>query len=852
MSDLRQLPRRERIRYSGVLWLYLVRLRHRWPQELLAVIGITVGVALLFASQIASTSLSAPLKQLTHGIVGNSELQLVARSPDGFPEATYNAVRDLPGVRIAAPILQVPANLVGPSGSRGVTVFGADPRVVQLRGSLLQGFTAADVAQQRSVAVPKPIARAIGVRFGDKARLQINGRTTEVPVGTVDHDDIGALSKTSLVLTPLAYLQDLAGLRGRLSRILVEVEPGQLSIARAGLQQVAAGRLNVVSADQELRLFNIASAPTSQATTIFSVLSALVGFLFAFCAMLVTAANRRALAVGLRMSGYRPWQVARMIMVDAVALGTVSVVAGLALGDALSRHGFGSDVVFLGGAFPIGNDRVVSWSSVVIAAAGGMLAATLGVLAPLRGSIFARDPRRGPRDSAGSHRRTRAGLGFVGVTCLAVAAVLTVTAPGTAIVGLVVLTLALALLLPMILDATTWALLWGSRRTKRGWVPAVELALRQLRSPEWRVRSLAITMTGAIAVFGSVSLQGSRSNLQSGLDRIAVSLNNGADVWVSPFGAGDVLATLPFDPSQATTLSGLSVVRSVDLFRGGFLDIANRRVMVMAPPSTTEQPIPSGQILDGNEQRASMQIRRGGWATVSRALADHLGLDVGSRFTLPSPEPTVFRVAAITTNLGWPAGAILINADDHARSWQSDAATAYAVQLAAGVPPDVGRAEVSRALGRRAALRVEPASERIERQRESARSGLARLSQITSLTLVAAVLAMAAAIAGLLWQHRRTVARQKLDGHKTPRLWGALFIEAGTLVITGCLAGAVFALLGQVLCTRGVAAVTGFPVVQGIRFDIVAWSAGSVVLASLVVVAVPGYLVARVRPALRD
>lgn len=852
MSGLQQLPARERIRYSGVLWLYIVRLRQRWPQELLAVIGITVGVALLFASQITSTSLSGPVKRLTDGIVGNSELQLVARSPAGLPQAAYDAASDLPGVRIAAPLLQAQANLVGPEGRRGITVFGADPRIVKLRGSLLSGFSAADDAQQRTLALPRPIARAIGVRFGDKASLQLNGRAIVVPVATVDHNDIGALNNTSIALAPLSYLQDLTGLGGRVSRILVEVDPGQLATARAGLRRIAAGRLNVESADHDLELFNSASAPTSQATTIFSVLSASVGFLFAFCAMLVTAADRRALAIGLRMSGYRPWQVTRMILVDAVALGAVSIVAGLALGDALSRHGFDSDIGFLGGAFPVGDERIVSWFSIAIAAAGGFLAAALGVLAPLRGSIFTRHPGRELTDVRGPRPYSRLVLGAAGTICLAAAVVLTAAAPDAVILGLALLALSVALLLPTVVDAATWGLLWTSRRTKRGWIPAVELALRPLRSPEWRVRSLAISMTGAIAVFGSVSLQGARSNLQSGLDRVAVGLNSAADVWVSPFGAGDMLATQPFEPSQAETLSRLSVVRSVGLARGGFLDVADRRVMVMAPPMTTERPIPSGQILDGDERRASTRIRRGGWATLSRALADRLGVRVGDRFTLPSPVPTDFRVAAITTNLGWPAGAILINAGDHARSWGSDAVAAYAIRLAPGVPPDLGRTEVARALGRNPALRIEPAYERVERQRESARSGLVRLSQIASLTLIAAVLAMAAAIAGLLWQHRRTVARQKLDGHKTPRMWAALFIEAGILVITGCLAGATFALLGQVLCTRGVAAVTGFPVVDGIRFDVVVGSVIAVVLASLAVVALPGYLVARVRPSLRE
>lgn len=854
MSELRQRSRRRRIRYTGVLWLYVVRLRQRWPQELLAVIGITVGVALLFASQVASTSLSGPVKNLTNGIVGNSELQVVARGADGLPQSTYDAVRELPGVRLAAPLLQVPAHLVGRSGSHGISVFGADPRIVKLRGSLLQGFTADDAAQQRMLVVPKPIAQAVGVGFGDRAQLHVDGRTLVVPVATVDEDDIGALINTSIGLAPLAYLQGLMGLQGRVSRVLVEVEPGQRDAVRAGLQRIAAGRANVVPADHDLQLFNSASAPTSQATTIFSVLSALVGFLFAFCAMLVTAASRRSLAVGLRMSGYRPGQVVRMILVDALVLGAVSVVAGLVLGDVLSRRGFGSDVAFLGGAFPVGNERIVTWSSIAIAAAGGMLAAALGVLAPLRGTAFARSPRPAPRDAGTQRRRIGRTVVLAGTGCLVVAVVLTATAPGTAIVGLIVLTLALALLLPLILDSAIRILLVASRRTARGWVPAIELALRQLRSPEWRVRSVAITMTGAIAVFGSVSLQGSRSNLQSGLDGVTVAFSDVADVWVSPRGAGDVLATQPFGLSRSDTaaLSQLPEVADVGLFRGSFLDIREWRVMIVAPPRSTEHLVPSGQVLDGDERRASDLVRSGGWATISRALADQLDVKIGDRFALPSPLAAVYRVAAITNNLGWPGGAVVINADEYARAWGTDAISAYPITLAPGVSADRGADAVADALRENGALRVETAADRIRRQQASGHDGLARLSQITSLTLVAAVLAMAAAIAGLLWQHRRTIARQKLDGHKTPRMWGALVVEAGTLVVTGCVAGATFALLGQVLCTRGVAAVTGFPVEHVVRLDIVAWSAASVVLSSLVVIALPGYLVARVRPALRD
>ncbi|MBA3809580.1 MAG: hypothetical protein H0X28_14495, partial [Solirubrobacterales bacterium] len=68
----------------GIVHLYRVRLRTRLVQELLAIVGIAVGVALLFASQVANTSLSGSVRQLSSGLVGQSRLQLAARGPNGF------------------------------------------------------------------------------------------------------------------------------------------------------------------------------------------------------------------------------------------------------------------------------------------------------------------------------------------------------------------------------------------------------------------------------------------------------------------------------------------------------------------------------------------------------------------------------------------------------------------------------------------------------------------------------------------------------------------------------------------------------------------------------------------------
>ena len=62
---------------SNILHLYLLRLRARAAQELLALVGIAAGVALLFASLVASNSLSSSIADLNAGVVGRATLQLL-------------------------------------------------------------------------------------------------------------------------------------------------------------------------------------------------------------------------------------------------------------------------------------------------------------------------------------------------------------------------------------------------------------------------------------------------------------------------------------------------------------------------------------------------------------------------------------------------------------------------------------------------------------------------------------------------------------------------------------------------------------------------------------------------------
>ncbi len=172
---------------------------------------------------------------------------------------------------------------------------------------------------------------------------------------------------------------------------------------------------------------------------------------------------------------------------------------------------------------------------------------------------------------------------------------------------------AMLALLPFLFDG----IVAGFKRVQRHFHAAsTVLALEELRDPLTRVRSLAVAATGAIAVFGSVAITGAQDNLQNGLNRTAYEWNHVTDLWVSPSGVDNTLATTPFPASVASKLTGLSRPaqrqRSIE---ASFLNVGDRRVWVIAPPRSSAAADPAGSAERRQHdpgERAPARSRMGG------------------------------------------------------------------------------------------------------------------------------------------------------------------------------------------------------------------------------------------------
>ncbi len=431
------------MRPYALVYFYGRRLRVHGMQELFAGLGVAVAVALVFAVTVAASSLTNSASNVVQAVIGPANLQVHARGPEGFSDHLLHRVERLTGVRQAAQLLEQPATIIGPHGHRvTVTIAGAGARLAVMDG--LVRTLPTGILSTEGIGLSKTSASELGITDPDsrnppEVTVDLRGRAIPMKVSAVlGHEATGILSLAQVAVMPLANLQGFAGLPHRISRILIQSDPGREAVVRSELEMLVGGRLAVAAADQEVSLLRQAVRPSDQASALFAGLAALLGFLFAFNAILLTAPERRAAIADLRLDGTKRRAVVQMVMFQALCLGVLSSLVGLLGGYLLAREVFQTSPGYLAQAFTLGGNTVIGTRAVLFSLAGGILATCLASAVPLQDlrrkrrldAVFA---EAGERDQPPG-RYTRQRSFMIATSLLIVATVLFVFVPSAAII----------------------------------------------------------------------------------------------------------------------------------------------------------------------------------------------------------------------------------------------------------------------------------------------------------------------------------------------------------------------------------------------------------------------------------
>src|SRR5436190_5875344 len=387
---------------------------------LLSVIGIALGVALGYAVHLVNRAAVADVSAAVRALAGEADVE-VRGGRTGFPDALYPQVARLPGVRTASPVLELDAGLAGTE--RTLHLIGLDV----LRAVVLQPALA--VEERFELLAPDKVllsagaAFALGLGKGDRLRLVVGQRAVEFTVAGV---------LPGAALGGQAALVDIASAQWRFERL------GELNRLDVRLAQ-GAERAAVVRRIQALLPPGVFAAPVEtleQASAypsrayrvnlnVLAMVALFTGGFLVFSAQALETARRRGEHALLRVLGLERRGVARLVLLEAAALGALGAALGIALGLALAAFA----VRRWGGDLGAGQFRDVA-PHVGFAPVAALVYFAAGIAVALIGSwLPARDAARTPPAralKAGDEQAmfARASYALPGVALIALGALL--------------------------------------------------------------------------------------------------------------------------------------------------------------------------------------------------------------------------------------------------------------------------------------------------------------------------------------------------------------------------------------------------------------------------------------------
>jgi putative ABC transport system permease protein len=770
--------------------------RHPW-QIVLAVVGIALGVAVAVSVDLANTSASRAFALATEAVAGRASHQIVG-GPSGLPDALYRRLRLELDVRQAAPVV---AGDVAARDHPGRTfrVLGIDPFVDgafrpylgaeerrETRGRDVLSRVAELVTRPGAALMARSTARELGLAPGDPLPIAVAGhRRALTIVGLLDPaDPTSARALDGLVVTDIATAQELFGFPGRLTQIdlLVGDDPaGRALLARvaaalpAGAELVAAGARAGGTA-QMIRAFQ-------WNLTAMSLLALVVGMFLIYQTMTFSVVQRRPLLGTLRAVGVTRGEVFALVMSEALVIGLVGTLAGLALGLALAQGLLRLVARTINDLYVVLSVREVALEPLTLAKAVllGLGATLLAGLAPALEATGA--PPRVVMSRASLEAKAQRGVrraAWLGVALLAAAAGV-LAAPGGVVggfgglflvmVGCALLTPGAALLLLHPLHALAGAAfgLLG-RLATRGIVAA-------LSRTSVAMAALMIAVAAAIGV--GVMIASFREAVTRWLEGTLR-----ADIYVSVPSLVGGRPEAVLGPAVVARLAATPGVARVSSSRSVRVPGAGGPVQVVALDVDPASP-PRWRFREGGGDAV---WRSGGdWVVVSEPYANRHATRAGDRVRLRTDRgERDFQVAGVFHDYGSSAGVVVMSRRTYERAWDDRAITSLALEAAAGVDVD----DLVAAVRARAAGGPDVVVRSNRALREASLAIFDRTFAITgvlrTLTVVVAFVGMLAALMALQLERVREIAVLRALGLTPRQVWGLVTAQTGLI---GLLAG---------------------------------------------------------------
>lgn len=769
----------------------------------LSILAVALGVALVVAVQLMNAAVLESFLDAIDGMAGRASLSIRAGGGHAFDESVLDAVKEVPGVALAVPLVTAVAFPDDGSGEvltvQGLDITNDDAVRVYHRGRR-DGIVDDEITflnSRTSLIVTHELAQRRGLQLGSTLPLVTpTGVQTFTVRGFLQPEGLAKTLGGRLVVMDLYAAEAAFARPGQINQIDLLVVPGHEATVRAAVAATLPAGLTIEEPALRKDVVRRTVGGLQSLLSAFAFLAVLAGFVVCY-GRLATVFEARTWETGvLRAVGLGRGAVFGELLKESLLLGLAGAALGVLLGVGIAIVGLPAVATTTALQFRLPTamaQPTFAWSAVGGGLGVAIVASLLAATAPaLR---LARTPpldalRMTGREAPATNDPPRSRLCLVLVTAVAllvVAQVLTqLTVLGVATSSLMALGACLAAR-PLVqqggrLLLRSWGLLFGPT----GRFAAAHLTQHARRST-LTIATLGIGL-GAVGMFGLLakSLEGTVIAELSGRLKadLVVTSSHVSGGWVNAPLADTILEELRELPGVA----GVSGQRRSDITHEG------REAAVDGYDATAfRDPRLFAWDLDGpRDADALEQVARGDAVLVTVPFARQFRVNAGSRLVVQSPQgPQELYVAAITR--GEPIAAVVMSRERYARSWTNLGLLWTYLTLA----PDADEATVARtvrgALGERHRIHVRPVRELIDYFGAQVRQAFAFLDVMELMTFALVLVGIGDTLTSGVVERTRELGTLRALGLPRSRLCALVVLEGLGIGTLGLVLGAMVA-----------------------------------------------------------
>jgi putative ABC transport system permease protein len=803
----------------GVQPLFAALIRAHALQQpfrtLLTVVGVGLGVLASVAISAANVEVLRAFERAVLTVAGPATLEIVGHDL-GLDETVITAVRHVPGVVTAAPVIEEAVVRVdGPHRGESIQVYGLDLlEETGRRGFRLERGTAEealnDLLASDSLYVGRQLVFEWNLAQGSTIDVAVGSRRVHLRVaGLIQSDEERASLWDRVAVMDLAAAQVLFGLVGKLDRIEVQTVTDRTpeEVASA-LRTVLPPHLIVQRPAQRTAQVEKMVGAFQLNLAVLSWVGLLVGMFLVYNTMSFSVAQRRREIGIYRALGMTERHVAGLFLVEAGLFGLLGGLLGGLAGLWLART-----LVLL-------VSRTISDLYVPLAAQGaeitfdahsvtalvqgvvvGMAVSMAGALGPsIDASRTVPTRALAPGDyETTAHLRSRRFV-WGSLTLLAVGGLCTFGRPvaGLPIFGYAAtlcLLGALSLLAPVCILGLRAA---GQHRSPS--VPALSGNLRHMaadhaaRHPGRNGVTVSALMVGLAIMIGVVVMVRSfRETVEVWVnDTVMADLVIAPPAWLHGKQVGQAARALP--AAWLPTLQAVEGVTAVDTYRDVQVEAQGQSVVLVSRDLRLHAQRSRYLLLEGDSTSVLTRAAETGGVLLSEVLANRLGLHVGGTVTIMTPKgPQSVPVEGIFYDYATDGGKIVMDRTFYRQFWDDDRVTVFALYLAPGADTEQVRQSVVRGLTTGQDHLTPPT---IVRNKELRQEILNIFDRTFVLTYVLEAIAVLVAVLGIVntlvtavLERRRELATLQAIGASTNQVERLVLWEAVYLGMIGAVLG---------------------------------------------------------------